>query len=53
MSVLFNTPFATNPSQLFDAITNSIEAGIDPAFDANLEELERLFAEYRLTFDQR
>lgn len=27
------------------------EAGIDPAFDAECEELERQFAELRLTFD--
>lgn len=26
------------------------EAGIDPAFDADMEELERQFAELRLTF---
>jgi len=31
-----------------DAFT---EAGIDPAFDAECEELERQFAELRLTFD--
>jgi hypothetical protein len=29
----------------------SAEAGIDPAFDAECEELERQFAELRLTFD--
>lgn len=28
------------------------EAGIDPAFDAECEELERQFAELRLTFDR-
>ena len=27
------------------------EAGIDPTFDADMEELERQFAELRLTFD--
>ena len=27
------------------------EAGIDPAFDAECEELERQFAELRLTFN--
>jgi len=27
------------------------EAGIDPAFDAECEELERQFAELRLTFE--
>jgi hypothetical protein len=27
------------------------EAGIDPAFDAECEELERQFVELRLTFD--
>ena len=30
----------------------SAEAGIDPAFDAEMEELERQFAELRLTFGQ-
>jgi hypothetical protein len=27
------------------------EAGIDPAFDTEMEELERQFAELRVTFD--
>ncbi len=27
------------------------DAGIDPAFDADMEELERQFAELRLTFN--
>ena len=27
------------------------EAGIDPAFDGDMDELERQFAEFRLTFD--
>jgi len=26
-----------------------MDAGIDPAFDSDMEELERQFAEYRLT----
>jgi hypothetical protein len=40
-----------------DGISNPIatldryaEAGIDPAFDTGMEELERQFAELRLTF---
>jgi hypothetical protein len=28
------------------------EAGIDPAFDGDLEELERQYGEIRLTFEQ-
>ena len=32
------------------ALTHYAEAGIDPAFDSDMEELERQFAELRLTF---
>lgn len=28
------------------------DAGIDPAFDSEMEELERQFAEIRVTFDR-
>jgi hypothetical protein len=29
------------------------DAGIDPAFDADMDELERQFAEFRLTIDHQ
>lgn len=35
-------------SSLIDSINRFAEAGIDPAFDAEMEELERQFAELRL-----
>ena len=38
-------------SNLTAALDAFAEAGIDPAFDAECEELERQFAELRLTFD--
>lgn len=34
------------------ALERHVEAGIDPAFDAEMEELERQFAEIRLTLDR-
>lgn len=36
--------------RLSSAINRLADAGIDPAFDAEMEELERQFAEIRLTF---
>ncbi len=36
-------------SGLTAVLTEFAEAGIDPAFDAEMEELERQFAELRLT----
>ena len=38
-----------NDSQLLDTLDRYAEAGIDPAFDSGLDELERQFAELRLT----
>ena len=38
-------------STLVASLEAFAEAGIDPAFDAECEELERQFAELRLTFD--
>ncbi len=35
---------------LTSALEQFAEAGIDPAFDTDMEELERQFAELRLTF---
>ena len=36
---------------LIDTLDRYAEAGLDPAFDTEMEELERQFAELRLTFD--
>jgi hypothetical protein len=36
---------------LIATIDRYADAGIDPAFDADLEEMERQFAELRLTLD--
>lgn len=35
---------------LTSTLNRLAEAGIDPAFDSEMEELERQFAEIRLTF---
>ncbi len=37
-------------SSLITVIDRYADAGIDPAFDSDFEELERQFAEIRLTF---
>ena len=37
-------------TSLIDRLERFHDAGIDPAFDADCEELERQFAELRLTF---
>ena len=37
-------------SNLIATLDRYAEAGIDPAFDTGMEELERQFAELRLTF---
>lgn len=47
----FNHYATTDITGLIAAIDRHAEAGIDPAFDADSEELERQFAELRLTFD--
>ena len=39
---------ADNISDLIATLDRYVEAGIDPAFDGDLEELERQFAEIRL-----
>jgi hypothetical protein len=39
-------------SSLIATLDRFNEAGIDPAFDAEMEEMERQFAELRLTLDQ-
>jgi hypothetical protein len=38
-------------SSLLATLDRYPDAGIDPAFDADLEELERQFAERRMAFD--
>jgi hypothetical protein len=38
-------------SNLADSLNAFAEAGIDPAFDTECEELERQFAEIRMTFN--
>jgi hypothetical protein len=37
---------------LIESIDRFVDAGIDPAFDSDMEELERQFAELRLTNNQ-
>ena len=36
---------------LVAALDRYAEAGIDPAFDSDMDELERQFAEIRITYD--
>jgi len=47
----FNHFDSNCPSSLIATLDRYVEAGIDPAFDADMEELERQFAELRVTFD--
>jgi len=47
----FNQFACDSPGSLTAALDRYAEAGIDPAFDSDMEELERQFAEIRLTFD--
>jgi len=49
MNTLHHSHFTGSPYSLIDTLNRFIEAGIDPAFDSDMEELERQFAEYRLT----
>ena len=51
MITLHRSRFTGSPSNLIDALNRYHDAGIDPAFDSDMEELERQFAEYRLTRD--
>ena len=46
----FTDSFDSLP-ELVATLATYAEAGIDPAFDSDLDELEREFAEYRLTRD--
>ncbi len=49
MFTLHRSPFTDSPFGLTDSLNRYLEAGVDPAFDSHMEELERQFAEYRLT----
>jgi hypothetical protein len=49
MTTLHHSRFPDSPYCLIDSLNRYHEAGIDPAFDSDMEELERRFAEYRLT----
>jgi hypothetical protein len=48
----FNHYASDSLSGLIFTLDHYAEAGIDPAFDDSREELERQFAELRLTFDR-
>ncbi len=37
---------------LIATLSRYVDAGIDPAFDTDMEELERQFAELRLTYGE-
>jgi hypothetical protein len=45
----FNHSANDSISDLITTLDHYAEAGIDPAFDTEMEELERQFAELRLT----
>jgi hypothetical protein len=47
----FNHDATGDIAGLIATIDHFADAGIDPAFDADMEELERQFAELRLTLD--
>jgi hypothetical protein len=47
----FNHCSINDISSLIATIDRYADAGIDPAFDSDLEELERQFAELRLAID--
>ena len=51
MITLHHSHFTGSPFGLIDALNRYSDAGIDPAFDSDMEELERQFAEYRVTRD--
>lgn len=47
MNINYETPFT---ACRLVALIEDLSAGCDPEFDADLEELERQFAEQRMTF---
>jgi hypothetical protein len=40
-------------SRLLETLSAYADAGVEPAFDADMEELDRQFAELRMTIDNR
>ena len=48
---IFNHHAGDSISSLIATLDRYAEAGIDPAFDGDMEELDRQFAQLRLTFD--
>ena len=48
---MFNHYAGDSISSLIATLDRYAEAGIDPAFDGDMEELERQLAELRLSFD--
>ena len=51
MITLHHLPVTGSPLSLIDPLSRYVDAGIDPAFDGDMDELERQFAEYRLTLN--
>jgi hypothetical protein len=49
MITLHYSQSTADPAGLIESLNRYLDAGIDPAFDGDMEELERQFAEYRLT----
>lgn len=52
MTTVYNSHSADNLHNLIERLNGFMEAGIDPAFDTECEELERQFAELRLSHYQ-
>jgi hypothetical protein len=48
----FNHYSGDTTYDLLATLDTYVEAGIDPAFDADMDELERQWAELRLTFGE-
>ena len=48
---MFNHYANDSSSNLIATLDRYADAGIDPAFDTGMEELERQFADLRLTLD--
>lgn len=48
MTTLHHSDSTGSPLSLIEALNRYHDAGIDPAFDSDMDELERQFAEYRL-----
>ena len=48
----FNHFDCNSPSSFIATLDRYAEAGVDPAFDTDMEELERQFAELRVTYGE-